>query len=261
MRLATEATLTRGHDRDHCHSGPVAKRPFLTKRRTTAYWWMGRRNWGDLLTPLLLKHFCDIEVSWAPAAAADLVVIGSVLEHIPDGWQGRIVGAGKQHQESAMPVSPEILALRGPLSAKGIRGDFALGDPGLLANELVHVETKKHDLGVVPHWSDPGLADNFTRYRPVVINPAGDPLDVLQTIGECRKIVSSSLHGIILADAFGIPRRYEHAPRLDYEGGDFKFRDYSESISTPLEAGKTILGHRQRIDDCKSALYDVLRSL
>jgi pyruvyltransferase len=243
---------------------PVRVPKRVVKRRTMdAYWWVGRPNWGDLLTPLLLKHYCDIEALWAPFPVATIVGVGSVLEHVPNGWSGRIVGSVKLHEESNLPISAEILALRGPLSAKGIRGDFAIGDLGLLANELVRVETKKYKLGLVPHWSDDQLAydPRFLKYEPVVIDPRGDPLEVIHTIGECDKIVSSSLHGIILSDAFGIPRRFEYAPRLDVEGGTFKFRDYSESIRTPFEVGKLIMGHRQAIDDCKSSLYDVLRSL
>lgn len=232
-------------------------------RHITAYWWIGRPNWGDLLTPLLLKHFCNIQADWAPVEQASLVAVGSVIEHIPDGWHGQIIGSGKLHESSPLPLDAEILALRGPLSANGVRGSFALGDLGLLANELVQVETKKHTLGIVPHWSDKalGIDPRFTQYNPIVIDPCGDPLDVIRTIGECHKIVSSSLHGIILADAFGIPRRIEYAPRLDVEGGTFKFRDYSESVRTPFEIGKTVRGNIQVINDCKSSLYDVLREL
>ncbi len=243
---------------------PPSLRTVLKRRHITAYYWVGRPNFGDLLTPLLISHYTDITVSWAPIQTAELVGVGSVIEHIPNGWDGRIVGAGKLHEESLFPVGrTRILALRGPLTAKGLRGDFALGDLGLLANELVRVETKRHALGIVPHWSDGELAlrEEFVRYKPLVIDPRGDPLDVIAEIGACEKIVCSSLHGMILADAFGIPRRFEYAARLDSEGGTFKFRDYSESIRTPFEVGKTLLANRQAIDDVKSALYDVVRSL
>lgn len=233
------------------------------KRQTTAYWWVGRRNWGDLLTPLLLDHFCDIETTWAPFPTARVVGVGSVIEHIPNKWGGAIIGSGKLHETSSIPVGPKILALRGPLTAKGIRGDFALGDLGLLANELVRIETKKHKLGVIPHWSDRWLPidPRFTRFDPVIIDPKGDPLEIIRTIGECHKIVSSSLHGIIVADSFNIPRRIEYAPRLNAEGGTFKFKDYHAAIRTPFVMGKTTAGNRLAIDDSRSSLYDVLRGL
>ncbi len=249
---------------------PAKRSGHLTANRLAVYYWRGRPNFGDLLTPLLLKHFCSIEAVWVPVEEASLVGVGSIIEHIPNGWDGKIVGAGKLHEESLLPIgSGRILALRGPLTAAGVRGDFAIGDLGLLANELVQVETKKHRLGIVPHWSDltiatdprfakgsPGIVDD-----PLIIDPRGDPLEVIRLIGECEKIVCSSLHGMILADAFGIPRRVEYAPRLDVEGGHFKFRDYSAGIHTPFEIGQLRQASRQAVDNTKSELYDVVRSL
>jgi len=231
---------------------------------TTAYWWRGVPNFGDRLTPLLLRHFSDLDVSWASADTAKIVAVGSTLEHIPRGWSGKIVGAGRLKENSTINVrSASVLALRGPLSARGVHGDYALGDPGLLANELVTIETKRHLLGIVPHWSDTTLAHDprFANFHPLIIDPRGDPLDVIRAIGECHKIVSSSLHGIILADAFGIPRRFEYTPRFDREGHTFKFLDYSASINTPLVVGKTTQANHFAVDDRKSEIYDALRGL
>ena len=227
------------------------------------YYWVGKRNFGDLLTPLLLRHFCSIETAWTPVEQASLVGVGSVIELIPNGWRGKLLGTGKLHGETLLPVDPEILALRGPLTAKGVRGDFALGDMGLLANELVRVETKKHDIGIVPHWSDEELVDRTKAIRKdaLAIFPDDEPLEVIRQIGECRKIVCSSLHGMILADAFRIPRRVEMAPRLAFEGGDFKYRDYSAGIRTPFEVGKLIQANYQAVENVKSDLYDCIRSL
>jgi hypothetical protein len=245
-------------------------------RPVRAYWWQGVPNFGDRLVPHLLRRFAHLDVlhgevakSADRAPVAQIVSLGSVLEHIPLFWSGVVAGAGRLHEDSPARFSsvpswrPTILGLRGPLTAKGIPGDYALGDPGLLAPELVTVETKKHHLGIVPHWSDDELArrPEFLKYDPVVIDPRGDPLEVVRAIGECRKIVSSSLHGIIVADAFGIPRRFEYTPRFDREGGVFKFRDYSQSISTPFEAGVTIEARRFHVEDRQHEVFDMLAEL
>lgn len=230
------------------------------------YWWKGVPNFGDALTPALLRRFSRLEAEYSPIRDAQLVSTGSVLEHIPPFWSGCIVGSGRLRENSRLSLgsgSPTVMAIRGPLSARGIKGTFALGDPGLLADELVTVETKRYALGIVPHWSDTELATDprFARYNPKIIDPRGDPLDVIRTIGECRKIVASSLHGIIVADAFGIPRRFEYTPRFDREGGTFKFRDYSASIRTPFQPGVTMEANRFHVEDRKHELYDVFRAL
>jgi pyruvyltransferase len=136
----------------------------------------------------------------------------------------------------------------------------ALGDPALLANELVQVE-KRYNLGLVPHWSDRELETRFSEYNPRIIRVTDDPLWVLKEIGQCRKIVSSSLHGIIVADAFGIPRRIETCPTVLREGGDFKFRDHNAAVGVQHSIGLTQEAPRFRIQDCQHAVWDMLNEV
>lgn len=243
--------------------------PGLSLIAIKAYWWTKVKNFGDALAPFLLDHFGDADLEWAPIADASIATVGSILEHIPPQWAGYICGAGRLKEDSKLYIAhANILALRGPLSAKGIKGNFALGDPGLLADELVGPQEKIWDLGIVPHWKDDELAPRFNALiRPPsitrIISPRGDPLTILREIGACKKIVTSSLHGLITADAFGIPRRLEISPMLlnATEGGDFKFRDYSASISTPFEPGKMTEPSRWAIEDAKYSIFDAYKVL
>lgn len=232
---------------------------------TTSYWWKGRPNFGDLLGPLLLEHFSDLEVEWAPAAEADLLTVGSLIHQVPLDWAGILAGTGSLWQQKLSPLpNATVLGVRGPLTARGLglTGSFALGDPGLLANELV-VAHKEHNLGLVPHWSDKDLENRpeFKKYKPLIIRPDGNPLEVLRQIGSCRKIVASSLHGIIVADAFGIPRRTETTPRFLQEGGDWKFRDHNAAVGVPFELGVTQTAPRWIVQDRQHEIYDMLVEL
>jgi hypothetical protein len=94
-----------------------------------------------------------------------------------------------------------------------------------------------------------------------VVNPGDPPLEVIKQIGGCKRIVTSSLHGMIVSDAFGLPRRVEMCARLAKDGGDFKFRDYSASIQTKWEPGKMAEASRFRVEDLKFAVYDAFRAL
>jgi hypothetical protein len=232
-----------------------------------AYWWRQIPNFGDRLTPLLLSHFADITPVWAPVADAEIIVVGSALEHIPPGWTGHVVGTGRMREDSPVHLEKaHVHAIRGPLSAKGIKGNFALGDAGLLADELVDVETRDIEVGVLPHWSDTDLINRewVKRLNPLVISPWDDPLSVISHIGRCKKIITSSLHGVILSDAFGIPRRTEQAQRFfddPREGNFFKFRDYNASVGVPLEFGKLQAPATGAVNDRKSALWDVMQNL
>lgn len=248
------------------------KFPTLFKQRPIkAYWWRKVSNFGDAITPLLLSHFADIKhIEWDTVSQSKIVSCGSLLEHIPPDWDGYIVGTGKLIENSRLSgfgETAKILALRGPLTAKGFRGNFALGDPGILANELVGPQKKYWDLGIVPHWQDNELADRYQKLIPSkfsikVINTADDPLKVIAEIGSCKRIVSSSLHGIIVADSFGgIPRKIEVCAKMEQDGGLFKFRDYSASIKTKFEVGKMIEPSRFHVEDVKFSIYDAYREL
>jgi hypothetical protein len=244
---------------------------FFKSQPIKVYWWRKIPNFGDAVTPLLLTHFSNIKnIEWDTISRASIVSCGSLLEHIPPDWDGYILGTGKLIENSRLNgfgKTAKILAFRGPLTARGFKGNFALGDPGILSNELVGPQEKKWDLGIVPHWQDSELVDRFKKLIPEkfsikVINTASDPLQAISDIGSCRRIVTSSLHGAIIADSFGgIPRRIEVCEKMAQDGGLFKFKDYSESIKTPLEIGKMIEPSRFHIEDVKYSVFDAFREL
>jgi pyruvyltransferase len=277
--FVSQGKLSLGLYRLSCVRIPTIKGNFymlsrLFKRPSIkAYWWSEAKNLGDQLTPLLLERFADMKVEWGSVSHSSVVSVGSILEHIPPLWDGYILGAGRLKENSSLHlrgmnsgVTAKILALRGPLTAKALPGNYALGDPGLLADELVGPQEKQWDLGIIPHFSDLELVPRFkalipTKHSIRVIHPSTDPLIALREIGACRRIVTSSLHGMILADAFGIPRRVEYCKTMDRDGGMFKFKDYSASISMPFETGKMAEPVRVVVEDVKYAVFDAFREL
>lgn len=232
------------------------------------FYWKAKKNFGDLLASLLIKKFTNLSSEWAEPEQAELVVVGSILHLLPENWNGVIAGCGKLHEKDRIKFpAARILALRGPLTAKGVKGNFVLGDPGLLADELVVNQEKEYNLGIVPHWTDKKLEHDprFKKFNPKIIRVSDDPLKVIKEIGQCKKIVSSSLHGIVLADAFGIPRRVEISPRVlshpHQEGGLFKWKDYSASIGLNFEIGLTQEADRNKIIDIQNELFDVFEEI
>ena len=123
-----------------------------------------------------------------------------------------------------------------------------LGDPGLLYPSLFGVasEKKEYDLGVVPHMSDTPSGDFLTaRFSAVgarvrLIDVAGPVDRVVREIASCGAILSSSLHGLVLADALGVPNRQMLLSLYSIPGDQFllKFKDYysafGEELPVPL---------------------------
>lgn len=234
------------------------------------FYWTTRLNFGDLLTPLLIARFCyPLTATFSSAKDSQLIAVGSLLHHLDSSYTGVIAGTGSLYKDKKywFPKA-KILALRGYLTLNQVnpKGIIAIGDLGLLADELIPQQDRVYELGVVPHWSDTQLGNDpkFLQYNPLIIDVTQDPLKVITQIAQCKKIVASSLHAIILADAFFIPRRIELAPDMisnPYEGGDFKWRDYSSSIGAKFELGKTIEPSRNAITERQHELFDVLKEI
>jgi hypothetical protein len=203
-----------------------------------AFWWKGQVNFGDTLTPALLERVAGIRATWTEARNAEIIVVGSILTMIPPLFRGTVLGAGKADNVRNVNLSQaRVLALRGQLTADGVQATpgYALGDPGLLADMLLDERPEPiHDLGVVPHWQDRTLLKRYP--NAFHIDPKRPALDVVRDIADCKRIVSSSLHGIIVADALELPRRWETF--MGVQGGGFKFHDYASAWGGTITPGE-----------------------
>jgi pyruvyltransferase len=231
------------------------------------YYWRGTPNFGDALSPLLVKHFAGITMPYANADEADVFSTGSVLDVLPDGFSGIVAGSDKLHRSSVPHLyDATVLGLRGPLTGSGP----VTGDPGLLASEMIPARSKRYKLGLLPHWTDTGPKDSlwvkFAHLDPVYINPAWEPAKVCKVISSCERLVTSSLHGLIVADSYGIPRRAERFPMMEFsqhEGGTFKFEDYGASLGQPVEFGKHggQVAPAARVEELQLRLFKMFQTL
>lgn len=97
----------------------------------------------------------------------------------------------------------------------------------------------------------------------MLIDPRDAPEVVCHQIASCARILSSSLHGLIMADAYGVPNRWI-APGKQ---GWMKYHDYAASIgrtdmSFPLttdevpEATFKNIEYQDGIDAARDALLE-----
>lgn len=203
-----------------------------------AYWWDGHPNFGDALTPWLLRHRGCIPVH-AEFHRAQLVGVGSLLQFVPHEYSGLIWGTGLIADTPLELPSATAIAVRGALTrrALGLDENVTLGDPGLLASHVLPRPAVTHRLGLVPHGShftDPllrAIADASPR-EVKLIDVARGPAAVIRDIASCEAIVSTSLHGVIVADSYGIPACWAMIEPV-LIGGDFKFLDHESVVSEP----------------------------
>lgn len=211
-----------------------------------AHWYRGAgdRNFGDALTRVLFARLAGIELVWAGPAEAQLFGAGSIAHRIPADFTGVVWGTGYMWEAQVGDLRhARVLALRGPLSAAqgqlSGQGGMLYADPGLLAGQLLQAWPRvRHRLGVVPHYADAELRKHWRGYP---IDVRGGVERVVTQVASCQRVVTSSLHVLILADSLGIESRWE--PSEAVIGHGHKFRDYAASF------GESIRPHTWRLAD------------
>jgi pyruvyltransferase len=202
-----------------------------------------RANWGDKLNPWLVSRLSRRKVLNAATVFREAVptvhaVIGSHIAGIRSP-NTKIFGAGFIRRSDDLRVDvEEICAVRGPYTAEKLRKHLdgravPIGDPALLMPLLYQPKAeRRYRIGIIAHFREQRL--------PILEKIDKDPsiklIDVTDSIEGfcdevygCETIVSSSLHGAILAHAYGIPASIVSLSDLP-AGDGLKFLDDLSSI-------------------------------
>jgi pyruvyltransferase len=88
---------------------------------------------------------------------------------------------------------------------------------------------KKYEIGLVLRWSDTEwLGKSVGPGVKLIDLGTSDVEGVLDQMLSCKYIITSSLHGLIIADAYGIPNAWLSSKSP--AGFEFKFYDYFLSV-------------------------------
>lgn len=203
------------------------------------------KNFGDDLNPWMLERMTGKRIINSRRIinfkrVTELSFIGSIL-----GKYTRrkmlVLGSGLISQDKLVQYSKDsrFSFVRGPLTQEilvknGYICPEIYGDPALIL-PLIYVPNdiqKKYKLGVIPHYVDKDhpFIDVLRNYdKCKIIDIQGGVEKTINDINSCDLIVSSSLHGIIVADTYEIPSRWiEFSNKV--VGNGFKFRDYFLSV-------------------------------
>lgn len=197
--------------------------------RINLHWWKvpgSVQNIGDALSPVIVEYMrkrlgCT---EYKGSVTKHLLAIGSVIDM---SYQDSIVwGSGLLYGNRKFWWRKlrklDIRAVRGPetrrtLIENGYSCPEVYGDPAVLMPMVYMPESieKEYDYRVIQHHL-------FNQMQDYSLSPMTDDWrSFVDEIVKCRLVISSSLHGIILAEAYGVP-----AVMLKTSLDTFKFRDY-----------------------------------
>lgn len=227
---------------------------FQSKSPIPLFWWSERKfifkdkeNYGDLLAKYLVEKISGKKVEWVHPKKQpwykfhklNYLTIGSIIHHASKDsivWGSGII-------DNIQPVGKaDFKAVRGPqtrkfLMARGYDCPKIFGDPALLLPKYFYPEVaKEYKIGIIPHYNDyKEVAEDYKKESDIIVIDlmTMEVEDVTRQIMACKKIISSSLHGIIVSHAYNIPALWVKFSDKIF-GDGIKYRDYLESVSIPF---------------------------
>jgi len=208
----------------------------------------GALNFGDHLARVIVTKLLAMRghlLEEETARSHRLFAVGSVLHFAQDGdvvWGSGVNGKvdPKLHRFQQL----DVRAVRGPLTRdfllnRGIAVPEVYGDPALLLPTLFpgrFAATARKPYVVVPNLHDLALAQQARLQN--IVSPMLSWNRCVAEILQGQLVISSSLHGIIIAEAYGIPARYL---RLSDTENIFKYNDYVQGTGrAPIEPAGSV---------------------
>lgn len=193
-------------------------------------------NFGDLLGPLIVRSMLDQRRLTDPGSRRRLLTVGSILHMARtgdvvwgSGWNGDLNPRDRRFE------MVDLRAVRGPMTAdllarRGGDAPRVFGDPALLLPLLLP------DLGSPPGVRSgalfiPNIRDRGNGVVPDgvrLLSPTGDPFAIVRAITASSFVIASSLHAVIVADAFGVEARLVRT-----EIDPFKYADHYLGTGRP----------------------------
>lgn len=216
---------------------------------TTMFGKLRKYNWGDDLNVFLFPLISKRKIIYVPFSkllffpkVERYLLIGSIIEDF-NLDNAIIYGTGAISEFSDIKGVPSrVLSVRGPLTRdvllkKGCFCPKTYGDPALLCPLVYNPKKEKRNcIGVIPHYKT-GECDwiNALKKEHYVVEIDMSNYekwtDIIDLVVSCNIIISESLHGIIISEAYKIPSVWVEFIPHDYPWEwEFKYLDFYKSI-------------------------------
>lgn len=203
---------------------------------------MFSHNLGDYLSKLIVEKLLDkkgIDINRKTNETRHLLAVGSVLGFSTINatvWGSGIISP--IHYKIQLQQSQyDIRALRGPetkriLESMGHICPDIMGDPAILLPLFYHPQQaiKNKPFSII-HWMGSRNRNINNKYINKIVDIETKKWrNFIDEILSSEFVISSSLHGIIVAEAYGVPAILLKPENYE-KGGNFKYDDYYYSTN------------------------------
>lgn len=233
------------------------------------FYWDGKPNFGDLIGPYLISKMTRKPVlNIKDLRYSGIMSVGSII-HMLDRKNMVIWGSGLMYEPTNMQLkrlknyNPQILSVRGHETAKqltkaglSLPDDKLYGDPALILPFFYKPQVSKDKkIGICPHYIHKSnfLKNIIGKNELKIINVQNDVETVIDEIASSSVCISTSLHGLIIAQAYNVPWVWLEIIDENLTGEDFKFNDFFSTLD------KLKVAHiRVSLDEIKSIDYKAI---
>lgn len=242
------------------------------------YFFDGTPNFGDLVGPWLASKLTGrpvLNIRNTSGSTGAIYGVGSIVNSITkEHKNSRIWGSGlitDARIEKVMANLKEaniekISSVRGKITAQYLR-DYGFnvpeiyGDPALIFSDLYTPKktTVTGEKVIVPHYIHYKLFKSLNLEGYHIVNVRDNVTDVIDQIAGAKSVISTSMHGLILAQSFQVPWLHLHiSDELKLAGDDFKFKDFFTTLdANKVGQVKIMLSelNQQKIDNISLQAY------
>lgn len=220
--------------------------------RPKVWWWKilpnddyykeNLENFGDMLTPYLVEKLTGLKpIHFNPLTIGAKYITHSLMtgSMIRESNSNTIVWGSGIIKKQDNIKGGIFKAVRGQMTINRLRqlnmvAPIIVGDPAILLPLIYKPQIKKkYKYGIIPHYVDFEDISNDIKFKDdvfIVNLLTKDIENVIDEILACEYIISSSLHGIIVANVYQIPTVWlRYSDKLS--GDDIKFHDYYSSVN------------------------------
>lgn len=211
------------------------------KKHVNLEYWKFKKNLGDAISPVVVEYMLGrkgLSLDSKTKKTYHLFAIGSIIGSYD--FDAVIWGSGIHNQKlindvknQSSYVKYDVRLVRGPrtrqiLLDNGYKVEERYGDPALIMPLIYESSAKKkYDTSVVLHMSTLKLVNVPANVHKIDIE-TDDYKHFIDELVSSKKVITSSLHGIILAESYGVPAVFL-STGMDDEL--MKYYDYYESTN------------------------------